>query len=50
MAAAGQPLDVISKRLGHSNIAITMDRYVTVYSGRDEAASDAFATLLRPSP
>jgi integrase len=47
MAMAGQPLDVISKRLGHSNIAITMDRYMTVYTSRDEAASEAFAALLR---
>jgi integrase len=48
MAMAGQPLDVISKRLGHSNIAITAERYLSVYTSRDEAASEAFATLLRP--
>jgi integrase len=48
MAMAGTPLDVISKRLGHSNIAITAERYLSVYASRDEAASEAFATLLRP--
>jgi integrase len=48
MAMAGQPLDVISKRLGHSNIAITAERYLSVYTSRDKAASEAFATLLRP--
>jgi integrase len=48
MAMAGQPLDVISKRLRHSNIAITAERYLSVYTSRDEAASEAFATLLRP--
>ncbi len=47
MAMAGQSLDVISKRLGHSNIAITAERYLSVYTSRDEAASEAFATLLR---
>ena len=45
---AGQPLDVISKRLGHSSIAITMDRYLTVYTARDEEASSAFASIVRP--
>jgi 5-methyltetrahydropteroyltriglutamate--homocysteine methyltransferase len=43
MAMAGQPLDVISKRLGHSNIAITAERCLSVYTSRDEAASEAFA-------
>jgi integrase len=33
LALAGEPLDVISKRLGHSNIAITAERYLTVYTG-----------------
>jgi integrase len=47
-AKAGVPLEVISKRLGHSSIAITMDRYMTVYRARDEAASESFAGLLRP--
>lgn len=47
-AKAGVPIEVISRRLGHSSIAITMDRYMTVYTGRDEAASEAFASLLRP--
>ena len=48
LAMAGQPLDVISKRLGHSSIAITMDRYLTVYTARDEEASSAFASIIRP--
>ena len=47
LAMAGQQLDVISKRLGHASIAITMDRYLTVYTGRDEAASDAFASIVK---
>ncbi len=42
LARAGVPIEVVSKRLGHSNIAITVDRYVTVYRDRDEAAAAAF--------
>jgi integrase len=39
LAKAGVPLEVVSKRLGHSNIAITAERYLDVYSDRDEAAA-----------
>jgi integrase len=48
LAKAGPPLDVISKRLGHSTIGVTVERYITVDIGRDEAASEAFSLLLRP--
>jgi integrase len=41
-AKAGAPIDVISKRLGHSTIGVTVDRYVTVYRDRDVAAAEAF--------
>jgi integrase len=47
MAMAGQALDVISKRLGHSKMAMTAEAYLAVYTSRDDAASDAFATILR---
>jgi integrase len=30
LAKAGEPIEVISKRLGHSDISITYDRYITV--------------------
>lgn len=42
LAKAGVPLEVISKRLGHSNIMITADRYLHVYRERDMEAADQF--------
>jgi hypothetical protein len=36
----------VSKRLGHSTIAITVDRYLVVYRDRDEAAALAFDKLV----
>jgi integrase len=46
LAKAGVPLEVVSKRLGHSNIAITAERYLDVYSDRDVAAAIAFDRLV----
>jgi integrase len=46
LAKAGVPIEVVSKRLGHSTIAITVDRYLVVYRERDEAAAAAFETLV----
>ena len=46
LAKAGVPLEVVSKRLGHSNIGITADRYVDVYTDRDAAAATAFERLV----
>jgi integrase len=46
LAKAGVPLEVISQRLGHSCIGITVDRYVTVYRERDAAAAVAFEHLV----
>jgi hypothetical protein len=43
---AGIPIEVVSKRLGHSGIAITAQRYLSVYSSRDAAAAEAFEDLL----
>jgi integrase len=42
LAKAGVPIEVISRRLGHSSINITMDRYMHVYRERDEDAASAF--------
>lgn len=46
LAKAGVPIEVVSKRLGHSTIAITVDRYLVVYRDRDEAAASAFDKLV----
>jgi integrase len=46
LAKAGVPIEVISKRLGHSDIGITYDRYITVYRDRDAEAAEAFAKIV----
>jgi integrase len=44
--AAGVPAKVVSERLGHANIAITMDTYSHVLPGMDERAATAVARLI----
>ena len=44
--AAGVPAKVVSERLGHANIAITMDTYSHVLPGLDEQAAGAVARLI----
>ena len=46
LAKAGVPIEVVSSRLGHSSIGITVDRYLTVYKDRDAAAASAFERLV----
>ena len=46
LAKAGVPIEVISHRLGHSHIGITVDRYLTVYQERDAAAAAAFERIV----
>jgi len=46
LAKARVPIEVISKRLGHSDIGITYDRYITVYRDLDAEAAQAFAKIL----
>jgi integrase len=46
LAKANVPLEVVSKRLGHSNIGITAERYLDVYTDRDDAAALAFEKLV----
>jgi integrase len=45
LAKAGVPIEVISKRLGHSDIRITYDRYITVYH-RNADAAEAFRKIV----
>ncbi len=47
LAKAGVPIEVVSQRLGHSGIGVTVERYLTVYTSRDAAAAEAFARLIR---
>ena len=44
--AAGVPPKVISPRLGHATIAITMDTYSHVIPGLDEQAAETVARLI----
>src|SRR5881396_2058891 len=44
--AAGIPAKVVSERLGHANIAITMDTYSHVLPGMDERAASTVARLI----
>ncbi len=46
LAASGVPLEVVSKRLGHSSIVVTAERYLHVYRDRDAAAAAAFEKLV----
>jgi hypothetical protein len=43
--AAGVPAKVVSERLGHANIAITMDTYSHVLPGLDAQAAGTVARL-----
>jgi integrase len=44
--AAGIPAKIVSERLGHANIAITMDTYSHVLPGLDEFAASTVARLI----
>jgi integrase len=46
LAKAGVPIEVVSQRLGHCGIGITVDRYLHVYRERDAHAAAAFEKLL----
>ena len=45
-AKAGTGIDVISRRLGHASISITVERYMYVYNDRDTDAAAAFDGLV----
>jgi integrase len=47
--AAGIPAKVVSERLGHANIAITMDVYSHVIPGMDAQAANTVARLILDS-
>jgi hypothetical protein len=48
--AASIPAKVVSERLGHANIAITMDTYSHVLPGLDEHAAITVADLILNGP
>ena len=48
--AAGVPAKVVSERLGHATIAITLDVYSHVIPGMDAQAANAVASLILGDP
>ena len=44
--AAGIPAKVVSERLGHATVAITLDVYSHVIPGMDAQAANAVASLI----
>lgn len=46
MLAGGANPKVVSERLGHSSIQITLDLYAHVLPGQDDAAADALAAAV----
>ena len=50
LLAAGIPAKVVSERLGHANIAITMDTYSHVLPGLDAQAAGTVARLILGDP
>jgi integrase len=47
LLAAGEPVKVVSERLGHANATITLTVYQHVHPGMGRQAADRFAALLR---
>jgi hypothetical protein len=47
VAASGTPIEVVSKRLGHSGISVSAEPYMHAYKDRDANAAVAFEKLLR---
>lgn len=47
LLAAGVPIKVVSERLGHTTISMTMDVYAHVLPAQDRGAADAIGALLR---
>jgi integrase len=48
--AAGIPAKVVSERLGHATIAITLGTYSHVIPGMDAQAANAVASLILGDP
>ena len=46
LLAAGQPLKVVSERLGHAKTSITLDTYAHIPPGMQEGAVDALGVIL----
>ena len=47
MLAKGEPVNVVSERLGHASPTVTLSVYAHVLPGDQRAAADRFAALIR---
>jgi integrase len=47
---AGVPIKVVSERLGHSKVAMTLDVYAHVLPAADRAAAEVIGALVRTAP
>ena len=47
LLAAGEPVKVVSERLGHANAMIRLSVYQHVHPGMGRQAADLFAAMLR---
>jgi integrase len=47
LLAAGEPVKVVSERLGHASATITLTVYQHVHPGMGRQAADRYAELLR---
>ena len=46
LLAAGEPVHVVSARLGHSDVSITLNNYAHVLKAHERSAADRMSTLL----
>ena len=49
MLRAGVPVKVVSERIGHADVTVTLGIYQHVTKRDDQAAADVLGGLLRPS-
>lgn len=48
MLASGQPVQVVSERVGHSSAAVTLNTYAHLIPSVDQAAADSIEQMLTP--
>jgi len=45
LLAPGEPVHIVSERLGHSDVSITLNNYAHVLKAHERSAADRMATL-----
>lgn len=49
LSQARMPVKIVSKRVGHANVSVTLNRYAHVLPADDEAAAEAVARIVEPT-